>query len=280
MDGALERLVRSQAGELVRSAPERVVAELSLILDVGASASAVRLLEDLGLLRSFLPEAAAADSCAVLDALDVIVVDHTWPDRSWAPLLSRRMTVPMDGTMSRPAALRLATMLRRQTPGNVVSVGRRLKLSGVAISLMQAVSAYTHLAEGAGRELRSLEAAVASPRASTKFFWDAAPWEPEVVLVAAADAAAATGWSGTAVTVALEPESSAAVLLHRWADRIAGLPDPPFDGILLMEALGLAQGPVLGRVLYETRLAWESGEIGTLDEALDAARAARASLRD
>ena len=46
-----------------------------------------------------------------------------------------------------------------------------------------------------------------------------------------------------------------------------------------MTTLGLEQGPLLGRVLRETRLAWESGEISALNEALDVARATLAALQ-
>jgi len=279
MGPALEGLLRSQAGELVRSAPERIVAELALTLDGGASAFAVRMLDDLGLMRAFLPEAVADDSCAALEALDVILADGSWPDRPWASLLRRRMTVPVDGALSRPAALRLATLLCLLSAGSVASIGRRLKLSGAVVDLIQAASGCHHRPGGAGTvPFNCLEAAVASPRASTTFFWDNAPWEPEVVLVAAADAAARVGWSGGGAAAVLGSAPPATVLLDRWAQRIAGLPDPPFDGTLLMEALGLTQGPALGEVLRETRLAWESGEIDNLDQALDVARAARASL--
>ena len=279
MDADLEGMLRAQAGELARSAPERIVAELALILDGGASASAVRRLEGSGLLQVFMPEAVAGDPSDALDALDGILVSRSWPERSWAALLDKRMTIPADGTLSRPAALRLAVLLRLVSPVAVASIGRRLKLSGMAISLLQTVSTWQQRVGGAdAMGLGGLAAAVMTPRASTTFFWDTAPWEPEVVLVAAADAAADCGMPGVEACAALAPGSAAAVLLDRWADRLAGLPDPPFDGTLLMEVLGLTQGPELGRVLRDTRLAWEAGEIHTLDEALDLARAARASL--
>ena len=55
LDADLEAMLQAQAAELARSAPERTVAELALILDAGASASAIRRLEGLGLLQIFLP---------------------------------------------------------------------------------------------------------------------------------------------------------------------------------------------------------------------------------
>jgi hypothetical protein len=188
------------------------------------------------------------------------------------------MSIPVDGTLSWYAALRMAALLRLQPPAGVVSIGRRLKLSGAAVSLMQTVSAWRQRSAGTTAGDDGLVPAMATPRASTTFFWDTAPWEPEVVLIAAADAAARLGSGGAADPAELEPGSPARALLERWAARLAGLPDPPFDGTLLMKELGLTQGPALGKVLRETRLAWEAGEIHTLPEALDLARAARGSL--
>jgi hypothetical protein len=118
----------------------------------------------------------------------------------------------------------------------------------------------------------------ASPRSSTLFFWETVPWEPEVILVAAADAMSA-GLCPAEVTVdALESDTVGAVLMERWATRTAALAAPPFDGTVIMQALALTEGPLLGRVLRETRLAWEAGEIHGLEEALVIASTALAAL--
>jgi hypothetical protein len=60
-----------------------------------------------------------------------------------------------------------------------------------------------------------------------------------------------------------------------WAERaVGGVPPLPVDGEVLMRELGLAGGPLLGKVLREARLAWEAGEATTADELLVVARAA------
>ncbi len=275
MAPALERLVRAQAGELIRSAPERIVAELALTLDGADSATAVDRLADLGLLRTFLPQVAVGDALATLKVLDAMISGGPWSSKAvWAPPLVRRMTVPVDGTLSRVAALRMGGLLRLQSPHEVAVIGRRLKLSGAAVSLMRTVAGWHDRSERVGGAvLETLSEVSATPRTATTFFWDTAPWEPEVILVAAA-AAAGPGTPAAAGFTVLKPGSPADLLLERWAQRLAGLPDPPFDGAVLMAALGLTQGPILGRLLREARLAWEADEIHTLEEAVEVVRAA------
>jgi hypothetical protein len=100
-------------------------------------------------------------------------------------------------------------------------------------------------------------------RAAVLFLWAAAPWEPEALLLAAATDAGAA-----------EP---AADLMTLWAHRCAAdRPSLPIDGTELMAALGLEAGPRLGMALREAKLAWEAGEAGTIEQALEMARAALA----
>jgi tRNA nucleotidyltransferase/poly(A) polymerase len=273
MDAALEEMVRSQSGELTRTASERIVTELALTLEPGCSGSAVRRLDELGLLPVFLPEASASEPAGWLDALDGLVLTSAWEDMPWAPLLEQRMGTPVDGTFSRAAGLRLATLLCSAPPRGVAHAGRRLKLSGAAVSLLHSVSSWFRRADDQGLTPgRGLESAAASARSSTLFCWETSPWEPEVVLIAAARTIAAQGRRD-----ALADIPPAERLIDTWASREAGLPDPPFDGRSLMAALGLSEGPELGRILRETRLAWEAGEVRDLAEAVEVARIIRGS---
>jgi hypothetical protein len=273
MDPTLEEMVRCQSGELTRTASERVVTELALTLEAGCSGSAVRRLDELGLLPVFLPEASASESAGWLDALDGLVLTSAWEDMPWAPLLQERMGAPVDGNLSRAAGLRLATLLCSAPPRTVARAGRRLKLSGVAASFLHAVSSWFRRTGDQGLTPgQGLESGAASARSSTLFCWETSPWEPEVVLIAAARTIAAQGGRG-----ALEGQPAAARLIDMWASREAGPPAPPFDGRSLMSALGLSEGPELGRILRETRLAWEAGEVHDLAEALEVARIIRDS---
>jgi hypothetical protein len=101
-------------------------------------------------------------------------------------------------------------------------------------------------------------------RSAVLFLWDAAPWEPEAIMLTAA----AEGGQGATLVAARR-------LLSLYARRAGGgMPSLPVDGDALMRELGLKPGPMLGRALREARLAWEAGEARTAGEALAAARGA------
>lgn len=281
MDPGLWTLACSQAGDVVKAAAERVTAELALLLEPPASAEAVQLLDRLGLLRAVLPEA-TSEAAAALEALDGLLGASEQVGAEWGPRLAERLGVAIDGSLSRPVALRLAALLRSLAPGAAAKVGRRLKLSGAAVSLLEAVSSWFHRIRARGSTpLEGLEAAASSGRASTLFCWETSPWEPEVLLVAAAEVMTASGKAETAAAATRAGgfvPTCADRLLRYWVAREDGLPPAPFDGRLLMTELGLGEGQALGRILQETRLAWEAGEVHDLKGALEVARAAQAAL--
>ncbi|MCL5735160.1 MAG: hypothetical protein M1274_06145 [Actinobacteria bacterium] len=275
---ALANLIRSHTGQLARAATERIVSELALVLNAGDSASGVRILQDLGLLGEFLPEAVVDggnEGPRYLEAIDGLLEGSSWPVAPWNRKLKDRLAKPVDGTFSRPAALRLATLVHRTPPGSIVTTARRLKLSRDLTALLRTVGGWFSRCRVAGVEPEHcLEAVAASPRSMVTFVWETAPWGPDVVLIAAGVAAARASRTTRPAILA----ESASVFLGNWANRSEGLAAPPFDGTVLMRELGLTEGPLLGQVVRETRLAWESGEVVSLDEALQVARAALASI--
>jgi hypothetical protein len=195
---------------------------------------------------------------------------------SWLPdvagLLTERLARPVDGVLSRPVALRLAALIHGLSPDEAARVGRNLKLSAHAVSLLVTVSRF--LGRDSDPRLPSLPASGPPGRDAVLFMWRGAPWEPEVIVlvaVAAADAPGA-GDLGESLRQALDPAHR---LLRLWAERTQGHQPPlPLDGDGLMQHLGLSGGPRLGAVLREVRLAWEAGEIASAPEALALARSA------
>ena len=369
LDENLETMLRSQKEEIARAASERVMSELSLSLEAGNSASLFQKLEEFGLFSTVLPEIVncnkeiPADTVVVLAALDSLlacltvdseltssdakvadgfaaqnseVLDPRTLNPSaplWISLLRARLQESVDGTFPRHAALRLAALLRVASPQVVGAVGRRLRLSGDLISLMQAVcrirqnwydgntitesrqslttsvvtgnSLFPACPEVTRNNLppvsdallevanNNLSLVVSSARSTVEFLWDAAPWEPEVLLITAAEimastytgqaqigrpANAATFGASTPIeasaTSSAMPELPGPVisLLERWAARQVSPLELPFDGRFIMQALDLKPGPLLGQILKETRLAWEAGEVNTAVEALQVAK--------
>jgi hypothetical protein len=279
LDADLEAMVRAQSDWVAKAAAERVMAELALTLEPAGSGAAVRRLQDLGLLQVFMPEAGHGVA-TLLECLDEVLTLGSWQGAPWRRALEERVKRPVDGGLSRPVALRLAALVHESPSGRAAAIGRRLKLSGAAVSLLQASFGWFQRTAAAGLAPgEGLAAASATPRSSTLFCWETSPWEPEVVLVAAAASMAAAGASASGASPGSAPSGliSAELLLQHWARRADGLAPAPFDGDLLMAELGLAEGPVLGRVLSETRLAWEAGEVHGLADSLALAREVRAS---
>jgi poly(A) polymerase len=261
---ALREAVRAQSGEVRRAAPERVATEMILTLDAGRAGDAARSWHGLGLLQAVVPEipehGQQAALFAALDRLEecLAAVPAAFPGA--APLLEKRLAEPIDGAVERRTALRFAGLLLGLSAGQALTIGRRLKLSGAMISLVETAAKMVQ-----GAPLPKTAAGPGPGREAVLFLWASAPWEPEVVLLAAA-AASATGDCGA---------GSAEALMDAWAAQArGGVPRLPFDGTMLMAELDLEPGPRLGRALLAARLVWEAGEATTAAEALAAARAA------
>ncbi len=230
LDPPLEALLRSQASELVRAAPERVAVEMALTLARSPSAAAVRLWAALGLLRAMLPEVAASWGAAGgEDGVDDRFEDQAWREdgvteaAAWPPVslltleallerldhalahlpvwfpesvavVSERLAGPVDGAWTRTVALRLAVMTYHLSPARALAAGRRLRLSGDMLSLLRTVSGCFH--EGRCSH-EALQRAALSPRSAVLFLWDSAPWEPESILLATCAGAPPAGATTT-----------------------------------------------------------------------------------
>ncbi len=262
IDAGLRAAVRAQAAQIVQAAAERTAAEMVLTLDAGRAGDAARLWHDLGLLHALLPEAGAGDgtvpSRPAPDAL-FAALDRLEESLANGGIPAARLEQSVDGAFSRATALRLAGVLAGVPAEKIGRVARRLKLSSPMMSFLATAARMS----GWGA-LPSVTPAPDRPgREAVLFLWAAAPWEPEVLVLA-------TAADGGATTTA-----AAQALLETWQVREApGARHLPFDGNGLMSELGLDPGPRLGAALRAARLSWEAGEAGTAEEALAAARAA------
>ena len=280
LDPALREAVHAQAGEVKRAAPERVATEMILTLDAGRAGDAARLWQELGLLEAVVPELVQPENrgalIAFLDRLEEILGDSAAVFPEPAAQVERRLGEPVDGTVSRPTALRLAGLLREVAPDRALQIGRRLRLSSAMLSLIETATRTTRYGP-----LPKVATAGSGPgREAVLFLWEAAPWEPEVILLAAAACpveppeSGPSGSAGSGAGKAARAEG----LMTVWSARAEGrMPGLPFDGDDLMKELGLDPGPRLGKALQAARLAWEAGEAVTTEQALAVARAACAS---
>jgi poly(A) polymerase len=276
LDDHLGRLVKEQSRRLSGAAAERVVNEMCLTLASGHAAAAARLWDEWGLLSVVLPELMGLGDTSATGALLQCLDEMLERPEDWFPdgtaLLRERWGEPVDGTVERPVALRLTALTHPLGVDAVRGVGQRLKLSGALVSLLVAVSRCLGADDRGGAAGRPRVLADLLPdsaqvsREAVLFLWDAAPWQPEVVMLAAAREAAAAG-------VAKAGEA-ARRLMALVAERARGGMQPcPVDGEVLMREFNLEGGPLLGRALREARLAWEAGEAKTAAEVLAVARA-------
>jgi hypothetical protein len=258
---------------------------MCLTLAAGRAAAATRLWDELGLLAVLLPELGVGETLgagavgdrpdrsatlSLVERLDDMM--ERLPE--WFPetggLLAARLAEPIDGAVTRPVALSLAGLTYGLTAQEVRAVASRLKLSSAMGSLLLAVArssmvtaTETRGAGGtAGTLTELLPAGVTVNRSAVLFLWEAAPWEPEAIMMAAA--------AGDGPGPATQPARRLMCLHVRRAT--GETPSVPLDGDRLMRELGLGEGPLLGRALREARLAWEAGEARTVDEALAVAR--------
>ena len=256
MAPALSAAVRRQAGDVGLAAAERVVTEMILTLDAGRSGDAARLWDDLGLLQAVAPEnslGAAESRTRLLDRLEQSLSDPAGAFPGAAESLARRLSHAVDGAIGRSTAVRLAGLFRATDPAAAARLARRLKLSHSVMTLVETASRMARW-----EELPAVSPGRGPGREAVEFLWAAAPWEAEVILLAAAGGVA-----------------GADALMSLWARRDSGgAPRLPFDGDGLMGELGLEPGPRLGAALRAARLAWEAGEATTTEQALAAARAA------
>ncbi len=280
--------VRALAPRLWQAAPERIATEMVLTLAAGAAGAATRLWNDLGLLGVLVPgvveDGRLSPTLGLLDRLEQILVDvpGRFPDS--ASLLEKRLAERVDGAIDRRVALRLAGLIRGIGSEQALRAGRRLKVSSALLSLLQTAAGMSRHDDGVAAsgqppvEMKTWGGGPGGPparpgRAAVLFLWEAAPWEPEVILLAAA--AAAPSPAAISAVPAGASAQAAEALMALWAERaLLGAPRLPFDGVALMQELGLTPGPRLGQALQAARLAWESGEATTAEQALTAAREA------
>jgi tRNA nucleotidyltransferase/poly(A) polymerase len=296
-DGDSLRTIRAHADLLWRAAPERIANELFLTLAGRQARSATVCWDAMGLLPRLFPEVAARGepSPAALSRL----AELTFVGGRASPLfpvaeelLRERLHEPVDGAVDRRTALQFAGLLWGLDPAEACQVGRRLKLSNALLSLLETsarMSRWKHagLSCAPGSGFKMADGTLAGPRdpadrAAVLFLWDASPWEPEVIILAASAGPIDRDDAGSLELDELPFEDTLAPgimvarrLMALWATReVEGVPHLPFDGDDLMRELKLEPGPLLGQALRGAKLAWEAGEVATAEEALKAARAA------
>lgn len=301
LEATTEEQLRTDADLVWEAAGERIQSEVVLTLEEGRSPAAVRLWERIGVLDHLFPEIGAlrgvgqsgnhhldvfGHTLETLESMDLLLADpEGWfPDGGVA--LERRLGAPVDGAVSRPVALRLAALFHDcakpgvkelDGEGNVLFWGHSREGGRVVEEVCGRMRCSRRLASVVRRtterhlDLGFLQRSeTLSRRHLIQYLWDAAPWEPETVLVSVADRQATRGPAAKQEYVNGHLEL-ARRLLAEWARReVEGISPLPLDGHYLRRELGL-EGPALGAVLRELTLAWQAGEVKEMPEIMELA---------
>lgn len=258
-------------GRLPLPAAERLGAELDAITATPAAAKAWAALIDLGLLERVLPELLACRGVQQGGLHHADVLDHqlealdgllrTFPDANlalrWATLLH---DLGKPGTMT-PADEVDGLRLRPRFEGHD-QLGAEL-----AARVLRRLRRPTEVVEQVAGLVRAhMRPLPGGERAARRFVHRLRPWLPDLLRLMLADREAARGPQATAQGRRRYRESVGRVLAIM--DEQPGAPPPLLDGRRLMEALGVAQGPMVGRLLAAVAEAQALGEVKDADEAL------------
>jgi poly(A) polymerase len=294
---------RAHAEGLARVSPERVFAELKLIVGSEAAVDGLAWMDELGLTPVVLPELAALRGVGqnpyhhrdvhghTLEVLDAAIAIERDPSAAFgddlAPAVRALLAEPLSDGLTRAGGLRFGALLHDAAkPGTRVELpGGRVGFPGHDVQgAVLARDVLTRLR--ASERLRAHVAALTrhhldlgflvhraplDRRAVYRYLRDTAPVAADVTLLSVADRLATRGRKADeaiARHLALARELLAEALAER-----AAVPAPPLvRGDELAGALGIAPGPRLGELLDAIAEARFAGEIGTAEEAVGLAR--------
>jgi len=296
-------VARRHAAAVADVAQERVFAELRRIVVADRVVDGLALMAELGLTDAVLPEVAQLRGVEQNPYHHLDVYDHTLAvleavvelERDPGAVLGSEhadavravLEEPLADDLTRGGALRLGALLhdaakpatRVVTPeGRITFLGHDrvgAELSQSALTrLRTSEKLRTHVAALTRHHLRVgflVHEQPLSRRAIYRYLVACQPVEVDVTLLSVADRLATRG-RGADEAITSHVELARRLLGEALAWRASGPPPPLVRGNDLAGALGIAPGPVLGRLLDELAEARFAGEISTRDEALALAR--------
>lgn len=286
---------------LAAVAPERIFAELKRIVVAERAVEGLRLMDELGITRAVLPELSELHGIEQSRYHHLDVYAHTLAvlsetielEREPEPALGahaaaahRFLEQPLANELTRWQALRFGALMhdiakpqtRAVTPeGRVTFFGHDAAGGDTARAVLGRLRASERLAEHVGALARNhlrlgfLVHEMPLPRRTIySYLHDCSPVAVDVTVLSVADRLATRGdRSAEAIAKHLE---LAGQLLGDALEWVRDPPRPPIRGDRLADALGVAPGPELGRILAELEQAAFANEINSPEEAIERAR--------
>ena len=307
LEPSTARRIRQDAPLLERVAPERVRDEFLLLLASDGARPLLEILDRLGLLCRIIPELEAARNCDQLRAhhywdvlghllhcveyAEAVTAGHRnnaiYTLAPWTAATDAHFAQYAGDGHTRRTVLKLAALLHdiakpqtkaRHADGRIRFLGHSeqgaeivqhrlaaLRMSGAIRSLTAAMTRH-HLRPAQLREQDRMP----SRRAIYRYYRDVGPAAVDTLYLSMADYLAARGpeleperWANYAKMIAVILETGPAPPPAQGA-----APSTLVDGNDLMNALHLAPGPTVGRLLESLREAEAAGAVASRDEAL------------
>jgi putative nucleotidyltransferase with HDIG domain len=301
-DDATRAAARDRAAGLAGVSGERVFAELRRVVSADAAVAGLRLMDELGITAVVLPELDALrgveqspyhhldvheHTLAVLEAAIELERDPEPALAEHAATVAAFMAEPFADDLSRWQALRFGALLhdvakpatRAVTDtGRVTFMGHDREGARLAREVLARLRVSerlrAHVAGLARHHLRLgflVHERPLSRRQVYRYLSETAPVEIDVTVLSVADRLATRGRKADEA-IARHLTLARELLGDALARRAAGGVAPLIRGDELAAALGIPEGPGLGRLLAELEEARFAGEVGTPEEAVAHAR--------
>jgi len=302
-----EALIRRFSQAITEVPGERVREELLRLLTLPRAAYYLRYLDKLGLLLALIPELADSKgveqptahfwdvfdhSLQTVAAIEFLTRESDWEYSNdamlstapWSDMIDRHLTLEVSSGSNHKVLLKLAGLLHdiakpmtksiddkgrarflghtKQGAAMTVNILERLRFSNREIKLVESL-VYHHL-----RPVQMANDEFPSQRAIYRYFRDTGDAGIDILVLALADFLATRG-----PLVSMEDWKKHCQLINyileehdRQQAKI--LPVKLIDGHDIMDTLGLAPGPLVGKLLAMINEAHASGELSTREEAL------------
>jgi putative nucleotidyltransferase with HDIG domain len=302
VDPETEDAARAAASGLRRVAPERVFAELKRVVSAERALDGLALMDAIGATDAVLPELSALRGVEQSRFHHLDVYEHTRavlaetialarePER-WlgehAGAVRALLEEPFANELTRGQALRFGALFHDvakphtravSTEGRVTFIGHDTTGAEIASGALARLRASERLCDYVAALTRHhlrlgflVHDVPLTRRAIYRYLRTCEPVQVDVTLLSVADRLATRG-KGSDRAIARHLELARQLLGEALAWR-AQRPRPPVRGDQLARAIGLRPGPKLGRLLDELEEASFAGEISSVQDAIELARA-------
>ena len=302
-----ESLIRRYSQTITEVPGERIREELLRLLALPRAAHYLRYLDKLGLLLALIPELADSKgveqptthfwdvfdhSLQTVAAIEFLIRESDWEFSNeamlstapWSDMIERHLSLEVSSGSNHRVLLKLAGLLHdiakpmtksiddtgrarflghtKQGAAITANVLERLRFSNREIRLVESL-VYHHL-----RPVQMANEEFPSQRAIYRYFRDTGDAGIDVLVLALADFLASRG-----PLVSMEDWEKHCQLINHILEehdrqQTKVLPVKLIDGHDIMDTLGLAPGPLVGKLLAVADEAHASGELSTREEAL------------